>query len=277
MSKLLSVTLIATLGLSAGTSKAEVKDYIEHHMINNSRIKVTSVDMVGKKELKNPKGWEVFFVNIHADVKKSPTVTDKVTVPETIFVKDGFVAPTLLNMKTGKDLKAQIRPELNPKLYDDKHLFAGDKNAKHKIVIFSDPQCPFCKEIVPKIYKTVKKNPKTFALYYYHMPLLRIHPVSDAIARAMLIEQFKGNFDRVIDMYSLEFNPQERNATKILDKINKKYGLNLTEKDIDDEKIAIELKHDQKMATQSMVVGTPTVYFDGKWDRKRDAYKKFIE
>ncbi len=276
MSKLLSATLIATLSLSAGTSEAEVKNYIKNHMVNNSRIKVISVDMISKKSLDKPKGWEAFFVNIHAEVKKSPTVTDKVNVPETIFVKDGFAVPTLIDMKTGKDLKSQLKPDLDPKIYDNKHLFAGNKDAKHKILIFSDPQCPFCKEIVPKIYKAVKDNPKTFALYYYHMPLLRIHPVSDAITRVMLIEQSKGHFDKVIDMYSLAFNPQERNATKILNKINKKYDLNITEKDIDAQKIADELKYDQNIATKSMVAGTPTVYLDGKWDRTREAYKKLL-
>ena len=276
MSKLLSATVIATLSLSAGTSEAEVKDYIKNHMVNNSRIKVVSVDMISKKELDNPKGWEAYFVNIHAEVKKTPTVSDKVNVPETIFVKDGFAVPTLINMKTGKDLKSQLKPDLDIKLYDDKHLFAGNKDAKHKILVFSDPQCPFCKEIVPKIYKAVKENPKTFALYYYHMPLLRIHPVSDAISRAMVIEQKKGHFDRVIDMYSLKFNPQERNATKILGKINKKYNLNIAEKDIDAKDIADELKHDQDTATKSMVAGTPTIYLDGKWDRTREAYKKLI-
>ncbi len=276
MSKLLSTTLLATLSLSAGTSEAEVQDYIKNHMVNNSRIKVVSVDMIGKKELTNPKGWEAFFVNIHAEVKKTPTVTDKVNVPETIFAKDGFAVPTLINMKTGKDLKSQLKPELNPNVYNDKHLFAGNKDAKHKILIFSDPQCPFCKEIVPRIYKAVKENPKTFALYYYHMPLLRIHPVSDAISRAMVIEQKKGHFDTVIDMYSLEFNPQERNATKILGKINKKYNLKITEKDIDARDIADELKHDQDTATKSMVAGTPTIYLDGKWDKTREAYKKLL-
>jgi protein-disulfide isomerase len=276
MSKLLSSTLLATITLSASTSEAEVKEYIKNHMVNNSRIKVVSVDMISKRELENPKGWEAFFVNIHAEVKKSKTVTDKVNVPETIFVKDGFAVPTLIDMKTGKDLKSQLKPDLDSSLYDNKHLIAGNKDAKHKILVFSDPQCPFCKEIIPKIYKTVKENPDTFSLYYYHMPLLRIHPVSDAIARVMLIEQKKGNFDRVIDMYSLEFNPLERNATKILGKINKKYGLNIKEEDIDDKEIARELRYDQDMATKSMVAGTPTIYLDGKWDKTRKAYKKLI-
>ncbi len=277
MSKLLTTTIVVTLSLNASTTDAEVKDYIINHMVNNSRIKVTSVDMIGKKELDRPKGWEAFFVNIHADVKKTPTVTDKITVPETVFAKDGFAVPTLIDMKTGKDLKSQIKPKLDPKLYDDKHLFAGDKNATHKILVFSDPQCPFCKEIVPKIYKAVKENPKTLALYYYHMPLLRIHPVSDAISRVMMIEQKKGHFDRVIDMYSLEFNPREVNATKILGKINKKYGLKITEKDIDAKEIADAIKYDENMGTKSMVAGTPTVYIDGKWDKSRKAYMKYIK
>jgi len=72
-------------------------------------------------------------------------------------------------------VKSQLKPDLDPNIYDDKHLIAGDKDAKHKLVVFSDPQCPFCKEIVPNMYKIVKEYPKRFALYYYHMPLLRLH------------------------------------------------------------------------------------------------------
>ncbi len=275
MSKLLSTTLIATLSLSAGTSESDVKDYIKNHMVKNARIKVSSVDIIDKQILDNPKGWEVYFVNIHADVKKSPTVTDKVTVPETIFIKDGFAAPSLINMETGKDFKKELKPDLDSKLYDDKHLFAGNKNAKHKIVIFSDPQCPFCQEKVPEIYEAVKKNPDTFALYYYHLPLIRIHPVSDIIARVMLVEQEKGNFDKVIEMYAFKIAPNEVDVDKVLGKLNKEYGLKLTEKEIDTDEISKELKHDQKIATESMVSGTPTIYLDGKWDRSRNAYKEF--
>ncbi len=53
------------------------------------------------------------------------------TVPDTIFAKDGFAVPTIIDMKTGKDLKSQLKPDLDPNIYDDKHLIAGDKDAKH--------------------------------------------------------------------------------------------------------------------------------------------------
>jgi len=46
------------------------------------------------------------------------------------------------------------------------------------------------------------------------MPLLRLHPVSDIITRAMLVEQKRKNFDKVIDMYSLKINPTELKCYK---------------------------------------------------------------
>ncbi|MCK4440730.1 MAG: thioredoxin domain-containing protein [Sulfurovaceae bacterium] len=276
MSKLLSTTLVATLSLSASSNEGVVKNYIEKHMVKASSVKVTSVDIIGKKELDSPKGWDAYFVNIHAQIKKSPTVTDKVTVPETIFAKDGFASPTLINMKTGKDLKAMLKPELKSDIYNDKHLFVGNKDAKHKIVIFSDPKCPFCQKKVPEIYKAVKANPETFALYYYHFPLLRIHPVSDILTRVMLIEQKKGHFDNAMKVYTLNVKYSERNVTKVLAEVKKVMGISLTEKDLDAKEIADEIKADQNIATKALISGTPTIYIDGKWDRSRNKYKEFI-
>ena len=276
MSKLLSTTLLATLSISAASTEAEVKDYIKNHLIQNNSVKVKSVDIVEKKSIKELEGWDIYFVNINAEVKKTPTITDVVTVPETIFVKDGIATNALIDMKTGTDFHMTLKPKLKDSVYDEKHLVVGNKDAKHKIVVFSDPQCPFCKKKVPELYKDVKENPETFALYYYHMPLLRIHPVSDIITRAMLVEQNKKNYDKVIEMYSLEIDPREVNLTKVLDKLNTKFDLKLTEKQVDAKEIEKELKHDQDIATQSMVSGTPTIFLDSVWDKTRSEYKKLI-
>ena len=273
MSKLLSLAVLATLSLNAGMGVDDVKDYIKHHMVKNDQVKVESVEIIDSQALDAPKGWEVYFVNIHANVKKSKTIIDKVVVPETLFVKDGYFVPTLINMKTGEDYKRILKPKLKDEMYNKKHLIAGNKDAKHKIVVFSDPQCPFCQTIVPKLYTAAVENPKTFALYYYHFPLLRIHPVSDIISRAMVVEQAKGNFKKVIEMYKLKINPREVNATKVLAKINKEYGLNITEEQLNTDAVEEELKFDKKMSNQSMVSGTPTVYIDGIWDPSRKKYR----
>ncbi len=277
MSKLLSLATLATLTLNAGMDVDDVTDYIKHHMVKNDKVKVDSVDIIETKALDKPKGWEVYFVNIHANVKKSKTIFDKVTVPETLFVKDGYFAPTLINMETGEDYKRILKPKLKKEVYDEHHLIAGNKDAKHKIVVFSDPQCPFCQTIVPKLYKATVENPKTFALYYYHFPLLRIHPVSDIISRAMVTEQQKGNFKKVIDMYAFKINPREVNATKVLAKLNKKYNLNITEEQINADAVNKDLKFDKEMSTKSMISGTPTIYIDGVWDPSRKKYRTFYD
>jgi len=273
MSKLLSLAALSTLSLNAGMDVDDVTDYIKHHMVKNNQVKVDSVEVIDSQALDEPKGWEVYFVNIHANVKKSKTVIDKVVVPETLFVKDGYFAPTLINMETGEDYKRTLKPKLKNEIFDAKHLIAGNKDAKHTIVVFSDPQCPFCQTIVPKLYTAAVENPKTFALYYYHFPLLRIHPVSDIISRAMITEQIKGNFKKVIDMYSFKINPREVNATKVLAKMNKEYSLNITEEQLDTDAVNKELKFDKDMSTKSMVSGTPTVYIDGVWDPSRKKYR----
>ena len=277
MSKLLSLAVITTLSLSAASDEDDVKSYIKNYMVKNDQVTVTDVDFIGKEAIDDLKGWEVYFVNIHANVKKSPTVFDKVTVPETLFVKDGFMAPTLINMETGEDYKKIMKPELKANMYDEKHLIAGNKNAKHKMVVFSDPQCPFCKTIIPEVYAAVKANPDEFALYYYHFPLVRIHPVSDIIARAMLVVKKSGDNDKIIDMYGFKVNPREVNATKVLGNLNKEYKLNITEKQINTEEISKEIVFDKEMATKAMVSGTPTIYLDGKWDPSRTKYKEFVK
>lgn len=187
------------------------------------------------------------------------------------------MAPTLINMKTGKDFKMELKPELSSELYEESHLLVGNKDAKHKLVIFTDPMCPFCRTKVPEIYKAVKENPETFALYYYHLPLLRIHPVSDIITRAMEVAKDKGaKGDELIKLYEFKIGAREVNATKVLGELKKQFKLDITEDEINEEKISEKLKFDKDMATKSMVTGTPTVYLDGKWDASRDKYKDLI-
>ncbi|MBD3794805.1 MAG: thioredoxin domain-containing protein [Epsilonproteobacteria bacterium] len=274
MSKSLSLLLLATLSINASTSQSEVVDYIKNNLVKNSRVKVDKVEVIEKQAIKD--GWEVYFVNIHATVQEDANIFDKKVVPETLFVKDGMATNMLLDMKTGDNYKESIRPKLKGDIYSDKHLLAGDKNAEHKVAVFSDPQCPFCQEIVPELYETVKKNPKKIALYYYHLPLKSIHPVSLTITKVMLLEQAKGNMDGVIKLYNLQISPEETDETKILAEIKKQFGMSYTVAQINEKKILDAQKEDEEIATKSMISGTPTIYIDGKWDKTREEYKKLL-
>jgi protein-disulfide isomerase len=247
-------------------------------MVKSSRVKVSSVDIIEKQSLTEPKGWDVYFVNIHADVKKSPTETDKINVPETVFVKDGYAAPSLINIKTGADYKKDLRPKLKADIYDPKHLIAGNKDAKHKLVIFSDPQCPFCQDIIPNVYKSVKENPKEVALYYYHLPLGRLHPAAPTVSRLMLVAKKKGVADIELKTYKGKdyFKYDERDEDKIIRAFNKVMKTDIKKEELHTKEIEDELKEDKKYIDELMINGTPTIYVDGKKDNGREKYKKIL-
>ena len=84
-------------------------------------------------------------------------------------------------MKTGKSMKDSVNPNLNEKYYDKSKLIAGNPNAKDKIVLFSDPLCPFCIDFAPDVINYVNKNSNKIALYYYSFPLSS-HPASTRVS-----------------------------------------------------------------------------------------------
>ncbi len=201
----------------------------------------------------------------------------EIHAPEIMFIKDGFITGHLVNLKTGKDYRNEIKPTLPESIYDDAHLMYGNKDAEHKVLIFSDPQCPFCQEIVPEIFKAGRENPTKLAVYYYHMPLLRIHPVSDVLTRIMHVAQHEGKVDMVEKIYSLKINARETNATKIIEAVKKHANYSVTEAQINAKEVKDAIAADVKMAEKMMVAGTPTIYLDGKWDKMRNGYEKLIK
>ena len=107
----------------------------------------------------------------------------KVLMQKIFFFSDGkYIALELIDSETGKSLKDLVTPNLTEKYYDKSKLIAGNHNAKDKIVIFSDPLCPFCKDYVPDVIKYVNKNSDTIALYYYNFPLM-IHPAATPLSK----------------------------------------------------------------------------------------------
>jgi len=274
MSKLLTSTLIATVTLSAGSvpSSKILEKYVKKNIVKNPNVKMNGVTVLETKTHKDLPGWTILLTTINVTYKKKD-----MNAPEIMFVKDGLITGHLMSQKTGKDYRDEIKPSVPEKLYNDEHLLFGNKNAKHKVLIFSDPQCPFCQDVVPEIFKAAKENPETLAVYYYHLPLLRIHPVSDVLTRVMLVAQHEGKTDIVKKIYSLEISPRETNVKKILAAVKKHTNYTVTKDKIDAKSIKDAIEADKKSATQMMVSGTPTIYIDGEWDKMREGYKDLID
>ncbi len=271
MLKLSTLTLAATLFLSA---EFNLQEYVKKDLIKNPNIKVNGVKLLEKKDIQGLPNWKAYLFVMDLKVKGKDS-----KFPETIFVneKEGVTSMALYNMKEHKVVGKDLRPSIGDDYYKDSHLIAGKKDAPHKLVVFSDPQCPFCIQNVPGIFKDVKANPDKFALYYYHMPLTRIHPVSDTLTKVMEVLQKQGKIDDAMKMYSLNISPSEKNATKILDAVKKQFKIEVSEAEINKPEIAKQIKEDVDMATNVMLKGTPTVYLDGKFTPEVTKYKKLLK
>ncbi len=264
-----------TVGKQETSNQFDVKNFVKKHLIRNPMVKVNSVEVVGTQTLKNSPDWKVYMVVMDISYGKKKHMK----IPEMIFAnsKENLVTMKMIDAKTGTDLSRNIKPKLPASYYDDAHLVAGNKNAPHKMVVFSDPQCPFCKGFVPKMLKDVKAHPDKVAVYYYHMPLLRLHPVSDTLTRAMEVLSRQGKKDEAMKLYGLKINPRMTNEDKILEQVKKQLDIDVKKEDINKPEIKKAVKADVDAGTRMMVRGTPTVYFDGKYDAGRSLYKQYMK
>jgi len=274
MSKLLMSTVVATAILSANTQPDEktLLKYVKKAVVKNPQVNVKGVTVIESKTHKDLPGWTILLTTMDLEYQKK-----EIHAPETMFIKDGFVTGHLVNLKTGNDYRDEIKPTVPASYYDDAHLVYGNKDAAHKVLIFSDPQCPFCQEIVPAIFNAAKENPTKMAVYYYHLPLLRIHPVSDILTRVMHVAQHEGKMDVLEKIYSLKISAQEKDMTKILAAVKSHAGYSVSAQKVDAQAVKDALKADADAAGKMMVQGTPTIYIDGEWDKMRDGYKKLVD
>ncbi|PHS41294.1 MAG: hypothetical protein COB07_02150 [Sulfurovum sp.] len=270
MSKLLTSTIAATVALSAAGQPDDkvLLKYVKRSVVKNPQVKVKGITILESKTDKRLPGWTILLTTMDLEYQKK-----EIHAPETMFVKDGLITGHLVDLKTGNDYRDEIKPSVPASYYDDEHLLFGNKDAKHKVLIFSDPQCPFCQDVVPAIYKAARENPTKIAVYYYHLPLLRIHPVSDILTRVMYVAQHEGKADVVEKLYSLKIDPKETDMTKILAAVKKHAGYTVTAEQINAKEVKDALKADEIAAGKMMVSGTPTIYIDGQWDKTREGYK----
>jgi len=272
--KILSILILFTFhlnALDANSVQHSVKTYMEKKM----HSKVDKIEIVSTYFIAGTNGWEVYFLSLDIQIKMGKTFRKR-TVAQVVFTKGEKLAFSLKDEK-GRNYAKLLKPKVPSSAYDDAHFLVGNKDAPHKLLVMSDPFCPYCQEIVPEMIELVKNNPKKFSLYYYHLPLLRIHPASDVTTKVMYLLHERGDVANMQKLYHLVINPREKNANKILKAIKDKTGLIFTKDEINTEEVLSALAFDKRMKKRLMVTGTPTIFIDGIWDSTRFAYKKYLK
>lgn len=268
-SKILSLSVILSASLFANDTT--VVDFEKKRVAQNPNVKVKDVKVNVKKDLPLA-GWNGYILDVEAIVQEK-----SLKVKDILFSNGDYIALDLIDAKTGKSLKDLVTPNLTSNYYDKTKLIAGNHNAKDKIVVFSDPLCPFCMEYIPEVINYVNKNSDSIALYYYAFPLVQIHPASEALSKIIEVAKNKGVKDIELKAYKTDwetyFSPKENDEKKILEAFNKELKTNIKLEEIASKDINEKLSKDMSMGEEVMVTGTPTIFVNSVKDTTRELYK----
>jgi protein-disulfide isomerase len=279
MLKLLTITLLALSSTllaaeNTGDTDKKIVNYLEKAIATNDNYKLDKVVILKKDNLKEIQGWKVYFVRLDLVLLKQGN--KKVSVNDVLFTDGTIMSKDLLALENGRSIKNNLSLDLDSTVYNKEHLLAGNLDAPNKIVVFSDPLCPFCMDFVPEVIRDVQKYPETFALFYYHFPL-SIHPASPTLIKAILVAEEKGVKDVVLKVYNEVFDLKTENEEFILKAFNKALKTNITVAEINKEAIVKRLNDDYAFAINLMINGTPTVYLNGKKDISKRQYREMIK
>lgn len=268
----LSATLLLCANVFAA-SDADVVAFIKKGITANPNVSNVQLSINGKKEVPSMPQWHAYFVAIDADVKQG-NENRHINQNGTYFVSGNTLATELVNIKTGERYNDTLAPDLSAKFYTKSNLISGTLTSKHKVAIFSDPLCPFCRRYVPEVLSYMTKYPDIFGVYYFHYPLPTLHPAAVTLTKAAIAAEQSGMEDVTLRLYTVEINANESDDGKILDAFNKTFKSKFTLADIRRPSVVKQYESDQKVAQSVMVAGTPTVFFDGKKDATKNKYKE---
>jgi len=270
-SLLLSSTLLATVEVDK-----KVLSFEKQRLSQNPGISLKNLEIT-KKESLPLKGWYGYVLNIQAEVEGRGVLS----VDDMVFTNGDAFTMELVNMKTGRSFKDLLMPKVTNTYYKKDHLIAGDENAKDKVVVFSDPLCPACQQSLPAIIDIIQAKSKDIALYYYHFPLLTIHPAADTVSKAMVVAKQKGIKNIEEKVYTANFNKyftvKETDVKIILDGFNKIFKTNITLDEINKTALQDEINNDIKMGEDVMVQGTPTIFVNGINDQDRSLFQALVQ
>lgn len=271
ISKILSLSVLLSASLFAANSDDAVVQFEKTRVSQNPNVKVIDIKINTKKELPLS-GWNGYILDVQANVQGKD-----VNVKDILFSDGKYISLELIDANSGKSLKDMVTPNLTQKYYEKSKLIAGNANAKDKIVIFSDPLCPFCIDYVPDVINYVNKNSDKVALYYYHFPLIGLHPAAAPLSKIIEVAKTKGLKDVELKVYQTNwepyFNVKSTDEKVILDAFNKEFKTNIKLEEINTKEINENLQKDMSMGEDVMVQGTPTIFVNGVKDSSRQKYE----
>ena len=269
-SKILSISILLSSALFAASSDENIISFEQKRITQNPNVKIKDIKISTKKELPL-NGWYGYILDVEANVQGK-----SINAKDILFSDGKYISLELIDSETGKSLKDLVTPNLTDNYHDKAKLIAGNANAKDKIVVFSDPLCPFCKDYVPDVIKYVNKNSNNIALYYYNFPL-SIHPAATPLSKLIEVAKHKGVKDVELRAYEIDWEPyfdvKTTDEKKILEAFNKEFKINIKVEEISTNEIKALIEKDITMGEEVMVAGTPTIFVNKVKDSTKLKYE----
>ncbi|HMK59948.1 MAG TPA: DsbC family protein [Dissulfurispiraceae bacterium] len=168
---ILAVLVFATqaCALSDKDHDLKVHDCAKCHILKNEEAATILKDVIPDATIINVgqgpvKGlWEVL---LQAGGRKGIVYID--------YSKKNFFSGAIINIKEKKNLTQESFDRSNKvdvsKIPLTESLVLGDKDAKYKVVVFSDPDCPYCSKLHAEMKKVLEKR-KDIAFFIKLLPL----------------------------------------------------------------------------------------------------------
>jgi protein-disulfide isomerase len=152
----------------------------------------------------------------------------------------------------------------------------GSDSAPVSLVLFSDFQCPYCRNMSKTLKEVVNHYGNRVQLVFRQMPLSSIHPFAQKAAEASLCADAQGHF---WEMHDLMFQDQKGLGQEDLKKKAGQLGLNKAafDKCLDDGKFTAEVQEDVRAGATAGVDGTPALFVNGRFLNGDRPYEDIAE
>jgi predicted DsbA family dithiol-disulfide isomerase len=221
--------------------------------------KIDSNSMDGKNMLKD------------FGIKSIPAFIFSQDVEKTDFFSQ---AGALFTAKNGKDVLQTSQLGIEPGKFvenpaiSDQDIQIGVKDAKVKVVEFSDFQCPYCRAFqLSTVQKMLKDYGDKILFVYKNLPL-DIHPQAEPAALAAECANEQGKFeDYSTKLFSSQDDWAKSTGTQKFKTYAAQMGLNTTQfnKCLDDKKYQDKVSQDKNEASDFGISGTPAIFINDQF------------
>lgn len=217
MKKVILASIIAATSLMAASDK-QIEDFYSQMVDSSVKVKVADRQKVAGD-------IEAVVVKLSKDGNSQD---------EIVFTKGDFIFPDVIDLKEQKSYLAEVKKEVIAKgiskIYKDEDkaniIVLGSDPKKPTIIMFSDPECPYCRAELAKIETTLKDS-------NVEIVLTPVHDISSLQKSSLIykdVKSAKSDSDKVKILrkyYAEDYNVDDKSVSKDdvakIDNLRKKY------------------------------------------------------